>query len=172
MAATKTAPANTAPVNTPAGAPDATGWIKEETGFAPYWSPEAKKFFFAKCVGRDERDPEFVRYLMECAQDELPCKSGPKEESVDITVRNGDKFTISVYTQLDNLFNEFMESGLFPIMRCEAVKEVKTKTPGQTCWIFDVRVSPEDRKQLSGYRAEKAQLMAQTRSERAAIQQG
>lgn len=173
MAATKDPTKNTAPVSDAlviAGAPDARDWEKEETGFAPYWTPGEGKVFFGRVTGRDERDPDFVRYSIQLEQDSLECHTGPKEDQTPITVRKGDTFNVSVYVQLDKLFNEYMECGLFPVMRIQSLKEAKTSTAGQTCWIFDLRVSPADRKALKTYRAEKAKVMAEARSERQAMQ--
>lgn len=171
MAITKNV-TNPAPISSvsPAGAPDTTGWMKEQTGFAPYWTPSEGKLFFGRVVSRDERDPEFVRYLIQLEQDELACQSGPKDDPTDVIVRKGDTFTVSVYVQLDGLFNEYLESGIFPLVCCKALKEVKTKTAGQTCWTFDLRVNPQEGKKLLAYRQEKAQVMAAARTERAAIQ--
>jgi hypothetical protein len=171
MANDKKDPTKSTAIVPVAGAPDATNWEKEETGFAPYWKPEAKKVFFARPIGRDDRDPDFVRYQMKLEQDELACQSGPKDDATDVIVKKGDTFTVSVYVQLDDKFNEYMECGLFPIVRCEALREAKTSKPGQTCWIFDLRVSPDDKKKLASYRRERAQSMAAAASERKAIQE-
>ncbi len=171
MATPKNDPTKTTAITSVAGAPDASNWEKEETGFAPYWKPLAGKAFFARPIGRDDRDPEFVRYQMKLEQDELACQSGPKEDATDVLVKKGDTFTVSVYVQLDDKFNEYMECGLFPIVRCEALREAKTSKPGQTCWIFDLRVSPEDKKKLAAFRQEKAKSMAAAASERKAIQE-
>lgn len=169
-ASRNTAPVSTAPLAI-AGAPDATDWEKEETGFAPYWSPGPGKAFFARVTHRDEgNEKDFVRIGLVLEQDELLCFSGPKEEQVEVNVKRGDPFNMSVYYQLDNKFNEYMESGLFPVMKITALREVKTSTPGQTCWQFDLRVSPADKALLKQFRAEKAKAMAAARSERAALQ--
>jgi hypothetical protein len=169
----KTAAANPAPMKGAAadGEIDTSNWEKEETGFAPYWTPAPGKKFLATPMGRDDRDPEFVRYQMRLEQAELECQSGPKDDPTPVIVKKGDTFTVSVYTQLDDKFNEYMESGIFPILQCIALKEVKTKTVGQTCWTFDLRVSPTDKQKILGFRKEKAMAAALAESERKAIQE-
>ena len=150
--------------------PDFSKWETEQTGFDPYWTPAEGKFFFGHPVSRDDSDPDFVRYRFKSLMT-LQCHTGPKEEQEPVTVKPGEYFSVSVYYALDPKFNEYMESGLFPAIRVEAIKEVKTKKPGQTCWKFDLKISPDDRKRIDSYRKEKAQLMAEKRAERAALQE-
>jgi hypothetical protein len=171
MASTKTDVTKSTSTVAIAGAPDASNWEKEQTGFDPYWNPGEKKIFFGRVVSYDDTDPDFIRYKIRCEQDTLECKQGAKEEAVDIVVQKGDTFTVSSYKQLDNKFQEYLESGINPVFKCEAVKEVKTKTVGQTCWIYDLRVSPTDMKLLKTFRAEKEMILATGRAERRAMQE-
>lgn len=124
------------------GLPDFAKWEEEQVGFAPYWNPEKDKWFYARIIEKDERDSEFVRYLMQAGVD-TPCKRGPADGAEDITVKKGEYFTISVYFSLQDLFDLYLETGIRPFMKVTAKDTVKTSTAGRTCWLWSLLVSPE-----------------------------
>jgi len=145
------------------GLPDFSKWEEEQVGFAPYWSPAEEKWFLAQVFARDDRDPDFIRYLMRAGM-LIPCKRGAGEDAEDIAVKPGGFFTISVYTSLRDTFDFYLESGIRPFVRIEAIKEVPTKKTGQTCWTWNVKVSPTDKKKLEFARKEKATLLLKEKS--------
>lgn len=125
--------------------PDFATWEEEQVGFAPYWNPEKDKWFYARIIEKDERDPEFVRYLMQAGVD-TPCKRGPAEGAEDVMVKKGEYFTISVYFSLQDLFDLYLETGIRPFMKVVAKDTTKTSTAGRTCWLWTLLVSPETKK--------------------------
>lgn len=146
-----------------------TQWVDEQIGFAPYWKPEPGKVFIARPVSIDERDPEFVRYQMQCEQVAIECQRGPADGAETVTVNPGEQFSLSVYTQLAGVFNFYMESGIYPVCRVEALKEQKTSKPGQTVWMFKLQVTPADKARLEAARKENTKAQLADRNERAAM---
>jgi len=143
--------------NTAMQIPNFENWEEEQVGFAPYWNPEENKWFYAQVVDKDERDPQFVRYLMRAGMD-TPCKRGPVDSQDDITVKTGEYFSVSVYFSLQGAFDFYLESGIKPYMKVLAINEVKTSTPGRTCWTWKLLVSPDDKKKIQGAREKLRQL--------------
>lgn len=127
---------------------------REQTGFAPYWEPKPGAMFAGRVIGRDATDPDFVRYLIQAGVD-TPCKRGSKikETTEEVVVPKGDSFTISVYYALKDKFDDYLVSGRMPFIICKAVKEVPTSKSGQTVWTWDLRLSPEDKKAMTEWRA-------------------
>ena len=136
--------------------PNTDGWVTEQTGFAPYWNPVEGASFFGIVVEKDERDPEFVRYLMKAVCD-TPCKTGSEDNEEDVLVKAGDYFTVSVYFSLQGLFDFYLENGINTVMKVTAKKQVPTKKTGRKVWQWQVQVSPKD-KQLADRK--RAELMA------------
>jgi len=122
---------------------DTSNWVDEQVGFSPYWNPDNDKFFIGAVSARDERDPEFIRYLIKAAVD-TECKRGSDENAEDVLVKAGEFFTVSVYYSLRDLFDFYLESGLRPFIKVTALKEVKTKNKN-TCWTWRVQISPKDK---------------------------
>lgn len=171
---TKAAPKNTAPAAAPAfQMPDFATWEKEQVGFAPYWNPEAGKFIYASVVARDERDPEFKRYLMKTHMPMIAHR-GTKEEQESIELQPGDMFSISVYYSLaepfDFMLENFVVVGQEVPMKLTALKEVKTKKAGQTCWTWEMLLPPEWKRKLASKREEIRAALAHDADERAALE--
>src|SRR5688500_4170909 len=80
----------------------------EQIGFAPYWKPEEKKSIICRVSARDERDPEFKRYLVQVEQT-TPCKGGPVENAEDVIVKKGEHCSLSVYYALAEPFDFLLE---------------------------------------------------------------
>lgn len=162
---TQTASTANPSVDPNAGLPDFSTWSEEATGFAPYWNPEENAWFFARIIDKDERDPSFVRFLMQAGHD-IPCKRGPAEEAEDVMVNKGEFFTISVYYSLQDLFDFYLElartGALTPtqqFMRIMAIDKSKTKA-GQKVWNWKVLVDPQTKLIANQARAKLAQLGA------------
>jgi hypothetical protein len=130
-----------------AGAPE--GWEEESLGFPPYWNPEVGKSFRGVVMNRDERDPEFIRYVL-LATAPVTCATGPADESDVVHVAPGGKFTVSAYAslRLDEL------AGLEVFVKCIGKREIKNGK--QELWQWQVFLSPEAKKQLAARRAEQA----------------
>lgn len=144
----------------PLEVPNFEGWVDEQVGFAPYWNPEEGKWLYARVIARDERDPSFVRYLMQAGMD-TECHRGAEGEAVK--VKRGEHFTISVYFSLRDLFDLYLETGIRPFIKVLAVKEVPTKTTGRNVWTWKVQVSPDDKKMIDAKKKEI--LLMQQRSD-------
>lgn len=153
--------------------PDFSKWEKEQVGFAPYWQPEPGQSIYGAPVQRDERDPDFVRYLVR-AYMPIKCCRGPEDAREEVTVQPGELFTVSVYSSLAEPFNflleNFVAAGKEIPMYLKAEKQVKTKKAGQTCWTWDMRFAPEVKKLVHAKRFELQQVAAAALAERGAMQ--
>jgi len=152
---------------------DFSTWEEEQVGFAPYWNPEEGKFFVGTVVARDERDPEFLRYLIKAVVDTV-CKRGPVDEAEEILVRKGEFFSISVYHALaepfDFILENFTARGVDIQMKLTAVKEAKTKTQGRTVWQWKMHLPPEHKKMLTVAKETVRKAALAEASERKAIE--
>ena len=121
------------------------------TAFPPYWKPMLGFGFIARVVELDARDPEFLRYVLQSAQDELSCRQGRADADSFVTVLKGEYFSTSVYRGLP--LHEYM--GLEdPIMVvCVGTREVKGRP--NDMWIFKIRTSKRDHAQLAERKAMK-----------------
>lgn len=169
MAKKDAVPADLAHFNpvVPEGAkvPDFANWTPEQIGFAPYWNPAPGKWFVGVLTDVDMRDPKFTRYQFEALLD-TPCQRGPADEDNDrhekVMVNTGEKFSISAYSGLTPLFQEYIDAP-FPVqIRVMADKKGKT-SEGQDFWHFKVDVSPESRKLLTKFRETKKLEAKKTR---------
>jgi len=147
------------------GVPDFSpeNWSEEQVGFSPYWNPEEGKSFIGRLVEKDERDPNFVRYLIQAGED-LECARGPSEEAETVIVKKGEFFTISVYFSLQGVFDLYLESGIRAWMKVTATGISKTKTPGRTVWQWKLQVPKEAKRLADAYRM---QLMQGRKEEEA-----
>ena len=64
--------------------------------FLPYWPAEEGKSFYAMPVGRDARDPKFVRVIWRACEP-LQCFSGSVDDQKEVGVDVGEFFTTSEY---------------------------------------------------------------------------
>lgn len=143
------------------GLPDFSTWTPLQIGFAPYWHPEPGKKFYGELIARDERDPEFTRYLVRTLRTET-CRRGPNNDDTEkgaigeeVIVNKGDTFSISVYFSLAEEFNFHLyyadKTGNHVPILVEAEKKVRTKK-GQDVWLWKVLCEPTVKKQLDGKR--------------------
>jgi hypothetical protein len=119
------------------------GWEEEQVGFAPYWTPEKGKTFLARVENFDMRDPKFQRFICENKGKAMTCHTGPQDDQKEVTVKKGERFSLSAYAGLP----------LLDYMGCEVFVEVvgKRKIAGQPnpMWVFTIRVSPETKRMLA-----------------------
>lgn len=156
---------------------DFSQWEEEQIGFAPYWSPEEGKYFVGQVAGKDMRDPEFVRYLIQASVD-TECQRGPVDGAERVLVKKGEFFSISVYYSLADMFDLLLERftavGKPLTCRLESVKTSKTSTQGRKVWNWKMLLPPADKKALTAMKEQvrREQIAAQVEenNERKALQ--
>lgn len=129
------------------------GWEDDDKsgGFPPYWNPQLGKSFQGIIVKRDERDPDFIRYIIQ-ATDTIMCATGPASDAEEVIVEPGQLFTCSAYATM-NLEEYF---GL-------EVKVITWKTrtlPGKessrgvprSLWEFKYKLPPDSKRLLDTMR--------------------
>jgi hypothetical protein len=154
MAKPKTS-TNTAPVDDQSAFPSGEGFEDEQTGFPPYWNPSEGRKFYGRIMARDERDPEFVRYVVQASCKHV-CRTGPADDATDCEVQTGENFTVSEYASLP-LADYF---GLEVLVT--ALKKRPIKGGKQDVWIFKLQVAPQTKALLMQRRA--AQIQAKQNS--------
>jgi len=132
------------------GAPNYDLWTKHQVGFAPYWNPKEGELFEGIILEVDQRDPTFIRYLCQATRP-LECATGPSDEAERVRIEAGEHFTLSTYYSLNNLFVQFLVSGLRPIIMCRALKKRKTKKSGYSVWTWEVRSAPQFKEALTKF---------------------
>lgn len=145
--------------------PDFDKWDDIQIGFAPYWNAEAGAWCFAEVIAKDERNPEFVRYLM-LAHTDTKCSRGPKDPEThkaeeDVVVKKGECFSVSLFYSLSRELDYQLylrTKGHNVPVRVEAKKQTKTSTAGRTVWQWSVKNDPVHTPILNQYRGEYAAL--------------
>jgi hypothetical protein len=139
--------------------PDVSSWDTQETGFAPYWSPDVGKYFMGSPVTRDERDPGFVRYVLVAACD-LECARGPVAGAETVLVKRGEFFTVGAYHTLVPILDKLLAygeaTGKSPVLYAKVTGEAKTAKVGQTVWTWEIKHPPGQMQAIREYRANKA----------------
>lgn len=125
--------------------------VNDQIGFPPYWNPAVGKKFAGKVLMRDERDPDFVRYVIEAGV-RHQCQEGPSDEARPVIVDKGMTFNVSDYAglPLDDYFGHTVVVTAIRKVPIDGGKEV---------WKFELKTTPEGReqaKQLRGARLESA----------------
>ncbi len=142
--------------------PDFDKWTDLQIGFAPYWHPKVGGWIFGQLIGKDSRDPEFVRYQFKALKD-TECRRGPSNENEgegptgeSVLVKKGETFSMSVYYSLADEFDYHLfyasKTGNAVPVRIEAIKKVPTKK--YVVWNFRAQVSPDTAQQLNQNRDE------------------
>jgi hypothetical protein len=111
------------------------GFEQQQTGFPPYWGPEHGKTFRGVVIERDDRDPEFMRFLLK-ATAPVACAQGPAEDQTEVQVKAGEFFTCSAYAALP----------LDRYVGCEVFVQAKQKRDikgGKEVWDFALFCSAE-----------------------------
>lgn len=123
---------------------------EEQISFPPYWDVGDNKWFYGMVVAVDDRDAEFVRYVVQ-AERPIMCKQGSKKkkESEDVEVKPGEFFTLSAYSGLP--LDRYI--GVKVLVRVTGKKDVGQPQP---MWTFSLHVSPEDKKMLLSERKTRA----------------
>ncbi len=121
--------------------------VSDQIGFPPYWNPAPGKKFFGKVVMRDERDPDFIRYVIEAGV-RHQCQEGPSDEAVAVTVDRGQHFNVSLYAGLP-LENYYGQTVLVTAMRKQDIDG------GKSVWKFDLKTTEVGREQAKQLRASK-----------------
>ncbi len=139
-------------------------WEKEQTGFPPYWKPKMEgDLFFGKPILKDERNPEFERFVVQATKFPIVCQQGPADDADIIIVRPGDYFTVSVWSALP--LEDFID-----IETC-VMAEKSRKLPGnddsggvpRKLWTWNVKVTTEARKLIRERRQETAKALTEAR---------
>jgi hypothetical protein len=121
------------------------------SAFPPYWSPIEGKRFMASVVDIDTRNPEFVRYTFVAAHP-IMCYRGEVDSQEEVRVLPGEHFSVSAYFTLP--LDEYMGLGNVLI----EVKDKMKLRNGNTMWRWGVTLTPTQKVQLTGIRAEKHRL--------------
>jgi len=137
---------------------DYSNWTEEQINFAPYWKPAPGKWFSGTLTDVDLRDPKFIRYQFQSLET-IECHRGPGDESNDrhekVMVHAGEKFSISVYKALENIFSDYLAVP-FPVqVRVDVIRKDKT-ADGKDFWKLGAKVPPDTSKKLAEYRKAKA----------------
>lgn len=134
---------------------DFGAWDEEPTGFPPYWTPVEGRKILARPIAKDENDPDFPRYVL-VAGAPVPCEQGSADEKKPVTVKKGELFTCSVYGGLPLDRYMGVEVGIV----CRGKKAIPG---GKSLWVFQLFVSPDQKKVLEAKRAEAKILPPATR---------
>lgn len=126
----------------------------ENLGFAPYWNPYEGARILVTPLARDNRDPKFHRYIL-MTHSTITCFTGPAEEAEEVIVGPGGEFTMSTYAGLQgpeggDKFLEFV--GMRVLLTCKGSRKVENGD----FWMWDVKISKEDKKLLAARRQARA----------------
>jgi len=149
--------------------PNFDDWQERQVGFSPYWTPTVGDWCFGQVIARDDRNPDFVRYLFKAYKD-MECRTGPNNDNAEegptgeeAPVKKGETFTMSVYHSLSDEFDFQLwlqkKAGIDIPIRVDALKKVATKTEGRKVWKFRVRCSPEHKALLDSKMSEWKRLL-------------
>jgi hypothetical protein len=144
------------------------GWEEDSVGFAPYYKVDGVgSCFFGKICTVDARDPEFIRYVVQCEVAPIKCQRGPVEGGEEVMVQPGEFFTVSAYAGLPA--ERYFDMSVF----CK-VKNVR-KLPSNAgtggnrkttsdFYEWSVTLSPENRKIVNGRRTEELKMLMDRRT--------
>lgn len=132
-------------------------WVDEQVGFPPYWNPTEGKKFAARVMARDERDLNFVRYVLQ-ALHLTPCQNGPADDAEQIKVKKDEFFTISDYSGLP-LHEFFGEVVIVEALRKRKLAANEANPQKRDLWVWSVKVSPETKKKLAEKRKSTGQYI-------------
>lgn len=135
---------NKAPVQTPnTSATDDVfedGDTGVQTSYPPYFEVEEGAAFRAKVLGKDDSDPEFIRWVL-CAERPVKCYRGSKKknQATEIIVQPGELFTIGEYVALR--LDKYVDS----VIGLKVKGKLEANTPAGFVWDFDVREAKDSR---------------------------
>ena len=139
---------------------DVAQWESEQIGFPPYWNPGEGKKFLARVIARDERDPTFVRYVLQ-AQCKHLCQKGPADDAEPCEVKAGEFFTCSVYAALP-LSEYFGVVCLVTTLKKRKLAATAENPQKRDMWDFNLKVAPADHKMLAQKKVEAAKQLGMT----------
>lgn len=139
-------------------------WEREQTGFPPYWKPKAAgDLFLGKPILKDERDPNFPRFVVQATQFPIVCQQGPADGADIVIVRPGDYFTCSVWAALP--LEDFID-----IESCVMAEHSRKLPPNEqsdgrprNLWTWNVKVTKESRLLVRERRQETANALKASR---------
>jgi hypothetical protein len=127
---------------------ETANYQSEQISFPPYWKPEVGKIFLALVLSLDDRDPDFHRYVLQTMHP-LPCERGDKHNKEDVIVDKDDFFTTSVYAGLP--LDRYI--GFKVLVKVTGTRDVGQP---QDMFVFDLKLSPQDKNLLSEERRARA----------------
>lgn len=144
------------------------GWEEDSVGFAPYYKVEGVgSCFFGKICTVDARDPEFIRYIVQCEVAPIKCQRGPVDGAEEVMVQPGEFFTVSAYAGLPA--ERYFDMSVF----CK-VKEVRKLPPNvgtggnrkvaSDFFVWGVQLSADNRKLVNGRRTEELKMLMDRRT--------
>ncbi len=145
------------------GAPiDTSTWEKEQVSFDPYFVIKENAVFVATFVGRDDEAKNFVRYQF-MAMENMTCQRGPNDAESPrrelVEVKAGETFNISSFVALAKLLDQYLDysadTGKAIPIQVKCTGSVKTEA-GNDCWLWDARVPPAVKAELTAWRREHA----------------
>jgi hypothetical protein len=126
---------------------------EEQIGFPPYWKCNAVgDLFVGRIINLDLRDPDFERIVVQAGMT-TECSRGPVDEQVPVTIKKGEIFSVSLYGGLRNAVADFLVTDDPIIVKC--IGKQDTGQPSKM-YVWQVRVSPRDKKLIEARRAAKA----------------
>ena len=135
------------------------GHEEEQVSFPPYWKPAALTGFRATVLYRDDRDPNFQRYVLQSAT-KLDCRIGEVRDGEIVTIQPGQNFSMGVYAALPL----HLYFGLEVTVACMNERPLRpdpvTNDP-RSMWTFRMFLSPEVRKLLASTRQEDIKALQQ-----------
>jgi hypothetical protein len=140
-------------------------WVEQQTGFPPYWNPVVDEDsgkgngFKAKVMARDERDPEFIRYVLQATMG-LRCQNGPADDAEEVLVKPGEYFTCGDYAALP-LSDYFGEEVVVLTIRKRKLAANEKNPQKRDLWNFKILVSPETALRLEERREAQARELAE-----------
>jgi hypothetical protein len=143
---------------------DDSGTEEEQIGFPPYWTPSEGRKLKVRVTALDQRDPEFVRWIVQ-ATHKVACQSGPADESEPRLVQAGEFFSMSMYAGLP--LQRYI--GEEVVITC---KEERDIAGGKTFWVWSVKVTPEVKARVAARLAERAQLLNQSTEQNPLLMMG
>jgi hypothetical protein len=116
----------------------AKGWVEEQTGFPPYWTPSSSPGFVGTVIGMDPaaNEKDFDRWIIAAVGRPVVCQKGPSDDADLIKVEPGEMFTMSDYASLN----------LTPYIGHTILLVPRKKRPiagGHSLWDWTLKVSKE-----------------------------
>jgi hypothetical protein len=185
-----TQPAGTTSAHLP-GQVDTSDWEKEDVGFAPFWGPDdvaqddytsSGGGFVGAILGfsPDElenpdkpfdartnkvRPGRFARWMFRAVQPMMVGKGSVKGGTFkEMQIGPGDRFNVSVYSTLDELFRFYLwvyqTTGKDVLVKCVALHKSPTAS-NNTVWNWEVSNPPDVRALLKEWRPKYDAMLAE-----------